>query len=162
LFITVNWSLSTSSPLTQRLQTVANGVQGGIVECVGHLCLRRRAKVARHTSHVTHHSSSLRRPDAAQIRHDVGFLVLDGGLQGSALAAAQGVRSTRIRSAREVRSSGRPQYSEPYFSIIERGITDCSWRSRLRRSSAEYRRYRHCRYERRREGVCRRCRRGEK
>ena len=140
---------------------------------------RHTSNVTRHTSHVTRHSSSLRRPNAAQIRHDVGLVLLNGDLQGSAVAAAQGVRSTCMRSARVIcghpslavrsalcstnrrqaprwpyiaalirgvrplqtrsRSSGRPQYLTPHFSIIHRGITRWTWRSRLRRSSAEYR-----------------------
>ena len=140
----------------------------------------RRRNEPRHTSHVTRHSSSLWRPHAAQIRHDSVIAKIHGVSQGSvAVAAAQGVRSTRMRSAREscghlflavtsalcstsVRQVSSPslercrgveplqtrskskhgplQYINPYFIIIQRGITLCSWRSRLRRSSAELRR----------------------
>ena len=54
------------------------------------------------TPHVTRHYTSLRRPDSAQIRYDVGTVRLNGNVQGSdAVAATQGVRSTRMSSARE-------------------------------------------------------------
>ncbi len=50
---------------------------------------------------VTRHYTSLRRPDSAQIRHDVGTVRLNGNLQGSdPVATTQGVRSTRMSSAR--------------------------------------------------------------
>jgi hypothetical protein len=45
----------------------------------------------------------------------------------------RGVSPLQTRS----KSNGPPQYINPYFIIIPRGITICSWRSRLRRSSAE-------------------------
>ena len=87
---------------------------------------------------------------------------LQQNIAGIDLASTSGFVKGCVAAADAVRSSGRPQYSKPYFSIIERGITRCSSRSRLRRSSAKNRRYRHCRYERTSEGVCCRCRHGDK
>jgi hypothetical protein len=52
------------------------------------------------------------------------------------LERCRGVSPLQTRS----KSNGPPQCSRPYFIIIQRGITICSGRSRLRRSSAEPRR----------------------